>query len=254
MLTTDADRFAYNNDCWPRGIILSRGRRLHPRWPLAIVQPRNADEIARIVTWARRTSTPIVPFGAGSGVCGGATDEGRGIIVDLKRLDHPITTCAPERLMRVGAGVIGMPLERELDRRGWTLGHYPSSILCSSVGGWIAGRGAGQYSSLYGKIEDMVTSMQVITGHGEIIETAGESWVGSGEGMLRRSIPSPDPTQLFIGSEGTLGIITEATCMIAPKPSLLSYRGFQIRQHRGCSRCDSWPVSARASPCCGPPL
>ncbi|MEZ4459257.1 MAG: FAD-binding protein [bacterium] len=226
VLTSAPDKLAYNNDCWPRGIILTRGKQVRQHLPAAVVQPKGEHEVLGLVQWARQTGTPIVPYGAGSGVCGGALTDGEGIIVDLKRLRRVQVTRAEDMLVRAQAGAIGMTLEQELNRQGFTLGHYPSSLYCSSLGGYLAARSAGQYSSRYGKIEDMVTSMRVVTGTGEVLETAPDPLAP----RPRHLVPDcgPDMTQVFVGSEGTLGIITEATLRISANPTIQVYRGFQF--------------------------
>lgn len=226
VLTSGPDKLAYNNDCWPRGIILTRGQRIRQHMPAAIVQPKGEHEVLGLVQWARQTGTPIVPYGAGSGVCGGALTDGEGIIVDLKRLRRIHAVRASDMTLRAQSGLIGMSLEQELNRQGFTLGHYPSSLYCSSLGGYLAARSAGQYSSRYGKIEDMVTSMRVVAGTGEVIETAADPLAP----RPRHLVPDcgPDLTQIMVGSEGTLGIITEATLRISPLPTVQVYRGFQF--------------------------
>lgn len=224
--TSGPDRLAYNNDCWPRGIILTRGRKVHQNLPAAIVQPGTVAEVEAIVNWARRTSTPIVAFGAGSGVCGGTVTGPEGVIVDMKRLKALVKTRPEDMTARVQSGIIGMVLERELEARGLTMGHFPSSLYCSSLGGYLAARSAGQCSSRYGKIEDMVLSMEVVTGRGERIETGPNALAD----FPRERVPTggPDLTQLFVGSEGTLGLITEATMRVEPAPTHRAYRGFQF--------------------------
>lgn len=226
VLTSFPDRVAYNADCWPRGIILTRGRELGRHLPGAVIQPKNEHEVLAVVQWARRTSTPIVPFGAGSGVCGGTLADGDGVVVDMKRLNKIVDTRETDMTARIQSGAIGQLLETELNRRELTLGHYPSSIYCSSLGGWIAGRGAGQYSSRYGKIEDMIASMRVILGSGEVVETGPDPLAPK----PRYLVPDvgADLTQLFVGSEGTLGLITEATLRIDRLPRQRIYRGFQF--------------------------
>lgn len=226
VLTSAPDRLAYNNDCWPRGIILTRGRQLRAHQPAAIVQPENEQEILALVQWARATSTPIVPYGAGSGVCGGAVANGDGIIIDMKRLRAISNGNHDDLTVHAQSGVIGMNLERELNRQGFTLGHFPSSLYCSSLGGYLAARSAGQTSSRWGKIEDMVVSMRVVTGAAEIIDTAPNPRV---QRPIHHVLDCGfDPTQLFVGSEGTLGILTDATLRIDVKPSRQIYRGFQF--------------------------
>ncbi len=231
VLTSVPDRLAYNADCWPRGIIMSRGRQLHRHQPAAVVQPRNEHEVLGVIQWARRTSTPIVPFGAGSGVCGGTLADNDGVVVDLKRLKSIVETNHDDMTMRVESGIIGMNMEVELNRRGLTLGHFPSSLYCSSVGGYLAGRSAGQYSSRYGKMEDMVASMRVVTGAGDVIETGPDPTAASPRDLVPDC--GPDLTQLFVGSEGTLGILTESTLRVSKKPSIQLYRGFQFRTVNG---------------------
>lgn len=211
--TSLPDRLAYGGDCWPRGVILTRGRQVTSHLPAAIVQPASCAELQSVVRWAGQAGVPLVPFGAGSGVCGGAVAPGDGVIVDMKRLR---SMSLDERTGRLwaDAGLIGMNMEQELQRRGWTLGHFPSSLICSSVGGYLAARSAGQYSSLYGKIEDMVIRVRAVTGAGELIET------GRGDG--------PDTTQLWVGSEGTLGLITSGELFVHRHPTRRWYRGFQF--------------------------
>jgi alkyldihydroxyacetonephosphate synthase len=123
-----------------------------------------------------------------------------------------------ELICDVEAGLNGERFERELARRGYTFGHFPSSIYCSTVGGWIATRAAGQLSTKYGKVEDRVAGLTVVTGRGELIETDGPD----------RALRGPSWTQLFTGSEGTLGVITSARLRVAPAPQLRLYRGYEV--------------------------
>lgn len=209
------DRTAYSRDLWPRAQ-LERLTGAPPTLPDAIVWPGTPEEVVAIVRHCHATGTPIVPFGAGSGVCGGARPVAGGIVVDLKRLkrlrhvDHEAGT------IEVEAGFIGERLERQLERRGLTLGHFPSSILCSTVGGWLAGRSAGQCSSRYGKIEDMVVDLEVVTGDGELRRTPATGALGQGL----------DWNQVFVGSEGTLGLITAATLRVHAQPAHRCFRGW----------------------------
>src|SRR6185503_5402384 len=97
-------------------------------------------------------------------------------------------------------------------------GHFPSSIYCSTVGGWLATRAAGQLSTKYGKVEDRCAGLTVVTGRGDVIETDGPS----------RALRGPSWTQLLLGSEGTLGVITSARLRISPAPQLRVFRGFEV--------------------------
>jgi alkyldihydroxyacetonephosphate synthase len=116
----------------------------------------------------------------------------------------------------VETGMLGQDYEDQLNMRGFIGGHYPQSIRCSTVGGWIAPRGVGTFSSKYGKIEDIVQSLEVVLADGSVAKTKN----------YPRSSAGPDMDQLFIGSEGTLGIITQATLRIWPKPETRKWVGY----------------------------
>ena len=205
-----ADRLSYARDLWPRHHLGVRsGRPLRDR-PCAIAWPASTEEVARLVRWARREGIALVPFGAGSGVCAGILPGKDVLVVDLKRMARIRALKAHAPLVDVEAGHMGLPLERALGREGFTLGHFPSSILCSSVGGWVATRSAGQCSGAYGKIEDMVAALECVTGDGDVV-------------ALRRRTSAPDLVPLVVGSEGTLAIITCATLRLHPAPVSRSF-------------------------------
>lgn len=220
VLTSLPDRLAYSRDCWPEGIILARGGRLMLHRPAAIVQPADEAQVAAVMQVIQSFEAPVVPYGAGSGVCGGALPDRGGVVVDVKRLSAIEHLDVQGLKARVGAGAIGMILETELERRGLTLGHFPSSLYCSSLGGYLAARSAGQCSSRFGKIEDMVQSLRVVTNRGDIWDSApgpgADRWPGG-----------PDATQLVVGSEGTLGIITSGVLRLHRAPEARIYRGFR---------------------------
>jgi alkyldihydroxyacetonephosphate synthase len=206
----EADRVAYGRDLWPRHHFAVRAGRAAGHKPEAIAWPASTEELASLVGWAAREGVPLVPFGAGSGVCGAVLPGADTLVVDLKRMGRirAIDPSAP--LVDVEAGHMGVPLEQALGRAGFTLGHFPSSILCSTVGGWVATRSAGQCSGAYGKIEDMVVALECVTGAGEIVH-------------LRRRERGPDLASLVIGSEGTLAIVASAKLRLHPAPTA---RGF----------------------------
>lgn len=212
--TTLPDRDAYARDLWPRAQ-LERLTHTPPTRPDAVVWPADVEQVAGVVRLAAAAGVPIVPFGAGSGVCGGARPIHGGLVVDLKRLKRVWSIDVDAGVLDVGAGINGELLERRLNREGVSLGHFPSSILCSTVGGWLAGRSAGQCSSRYGKIEDMIIDLEVVTGDGEIRRTAP---TGVAQGL--------DWNQIFVGSEGTLGLITRARLKLHPLPAHRTFRGY----------------------------
>ncbi|MBW2704360.1 MAG: FAD-binding oxidoreductase [Deltaproteobacteria bacterium] len=200
-----ADLLAVSRDMWPRSLIAQRGQFEMPQ-PEAVVWPKDVEEVAAVVRVAAEFGRNIIPFGAGSGVCGGTYPLRGGWVLDMKRMNRILALDEQDAVLRVECGAVGEVLERELQRRGWTLGHFPSSILCSTVGGWVAGRSAGQCSSRYGKIEDMLLSLRWVDAQGEIEQSP--SWPA---GHAPWSI---DP--LLAGSEGTLGVLCEAEFLIRP--------------------------------------
>ncbi|MCB9645843.1 MAG: FAD-binding oxidoreductase [Deltaproteobacteria bacterium] len=212
----DADRLAYSHDCWPRDLLRLRAGDFGAA-PACVVWPGSPDEVARVLQFADEHEVPVVPYGAGSGVSGGARPSSGGITLDLKRL-KAVRRLEPDNLRaEIEAGIIGERLERALNRRGFTLGHFPSSILCSTFGGWLAARSAGQMSTLYGKIEDMTFGLEVAT-----------------PGRVRRLMLGPRPgdgpdfNALVLGSEGVFGAITAGEVRIRPLPAAREMLGLQF--------------------------
>lgn len=206
----EADRVAYARDLWPRHHMDVRAGRPAEHRPGVVVWPERTEDVAALARWASERGVPLVPFGAGSGVCGGVMPREGVVVVDLKRMGRIRTLDAAAPLVDVEAGHMGVPLEQALERAGFTLGHFPSSILCSTVGGWVAARSAGQCSGAYGKIEDMVAALECVTGRGDVV-------------TLRRRTSAPDLVPLVVGSEGTMAIVTSATLRLHPRPTS---RGF----------------------------
>jgi alkyldihydroxyacetonephosphate synthase len=195
---------AVSTDMWPRRLLAKREQMPAPL-AARVVWPTTTLDVVGIVTQARTTKTALVPFGAGSGVCGGISPTSTSWIVDLKRMDATSHFDPDAGTVTVGAGMLGQRLEEFLNARGFTLGHFPSSIACSTVGGWVATRSAGQLSSRYGKIEDMVLGLTAVTGTGDVIRVDVDD-KKTGPGAL----------QLLVGSEGALCIITEVKLRIRP--------------------------------------
>jgi alkyldihydroxyacetonephosphate synthase len=179
-----------------------------------VVWPEHAEQLETIVDVARREGMSLVPYGAGSGVCGAVRPRSTSIIVDMKRLTR-VHIEPDDGVVDVEAGVLGIDLEAALERRGVTVGHFPSSILCSTVGGWLAARGAGQCSSRYGKIEDMVRSADCVLGTGESVR-------------FTRRFGGPNPLELMIGSEGTLGFVSSARLRLHSAPRERAFAAFRL--------------------------
>ena len=211
-----ADLWATSRDCWPRALLWTKAS-VAPHPPDVVAWPASTAEVAQVVRYAAERQVAVVPFGAGSGVCGGTVPVKGGIALDLKRLSGPPALDLPARTVDVEAGTNGQRLEELLGGAGATVGHFPSSIYCSTVGGWLAARSAGQLSSRYGKIEDMVLAIEAVDGTGEVLRTQDAPAAG------------PDLVQLLVGSEGTLGVITKARLRCWPAPSSRWMRGLRFR-------------------------
>jgi len=188
-----------------------RGRFEHP--PDIVAHPREEAEVAALLDWAGEANAAIVPFGGGTSVVGGVEAALDGthagvLTVDLKALDRVLEIDPVSRAARVQAGATGPGLEDQLRPHGLTLRHFPQSFQFSTLGGWIATRAGGHYATLLTHIDDLVESVRAITPRG-----AWESrrLPGSGAG------PSPD--RLLLGSEGTLGIVTEAWVRLQDRPT-----------------------------------
>jgi len=211
----DPERIAYSSDMWPRHQIwkLQGDPARHP--PDAVIWVDDASQVPEVHRICARHSVPVLPYGAGSGVCGGTVPLHGGVMLDVKRLNKVLAVDDHDLTVTAEAGIIGMHLEEELVDRGYTLGHFPSSILCSTLGGWLAARSAGQFSSKYGKIEDMVVGLKAVLADGTVIETGPDQPF--------------DWTQIVVGSEGTLATILSATLRIHPAPESRAYRGYRFR-------------------------
>ena len=193
-----------------RDLILQRRGEL-PRVPDAVVRPASEHQVSAVMRAALDHDAVLIPFGGGSSISGSLEapgDETRPVIsVDLARLDRLLEIDGPSRLARVQAGVSGPDLEAQLAARGYTLGHFPDSFTHSTLGGWIATRSSGMQSDRYGDIADLTKGLRVVTPSGTLVT---------------RPVPAmstgPSVRQMVLGSEGRLGIITEATVQVRRLP------------------------------------
>ena len=177
--------------------------------PQAVAYPHDQDEVARLLEWAHERRIAITPWGAGSSVTGAPLPLTGGVTVDLSRMDAPASIDRVNLLVTAQAGVRGDRLERALNDAGLTLGHSPQSLDRSTVGGWVATRATGQFSSRYGGIEDLVVALTAVLPTGEVVQT---------QPAVRPPF-GPDVNALFIGAEGTLGIVTQVTLRVVPLPA-----------------------------------
>ncbi len=211
--TRETDRLVYSVDAyWLPQMWLDRGHRTPV--PDVIVHPASTAEVAGVLKIANDARVPVVPWGGGSGTQGGALPTHGGIVIDLKRLNRILEINAGSLYVRAQAGINGGQLEWALNERGLTLPHYPASANCATLGGYLAPRGSGTISTKYGKAEDLVMSLEVVLPDGAIIRTPHVPNHASG----------PDFMRLFLGSEGTFGVITEATMQVAALPEVRLFR------------------------------
>jgi alkyldihydroxyacetonephosphate synthase len=213
----EAELAARTRDCWPLLIMRERSGERLPR-PQAVVWPDSTDATARLYRWASERGVPLVPYGGGGGVTGGAAPVPGCVMVDTKRMADILDLDETSGIVRVQAGVIGQQLEEWLGARGWTLGHFPSSITVSSVGGFAAARSAGQLSTKYGKFEHMVCGLDAVLADGTVVRLIPRPASAAG----------PDLGGLLLGSEGTLGVITELHLRVHPAPERLGFQAFRL--------------------------
>jgi len=211
----EADLISYSLDYWLYGVFLSQKGDL-PALPSAVISPVSAAQIQEIVRCASEYKVPITPFGGGSGVLGGAIPLDGSVVLNLQRMGRFLNLDGISLVAEFEAGIMGANLELELNHRGYAAGNIPQSLFCSTLGGWISTRAAGQFSTKYGQIEDMVLGMEVVLPDGNLLDI---------KPVPRRSV-GPSLKDLFLGGEGTLGIVTKATISIHPLPRLTVKQSF----------------------------
>jgi alkyldihydroxyacetonephosphate synthase len=208
VVVDDGVRTDAGQDFWPITLIWVHAGQ-QPALPALVVRPQTSDQVARVLAIANDARIPVTPFAGRSGVCGGSLPAAGGISLDVQGLKRIVEINQHDLMVQVEAGVYGPKLEEALQAHGLTVGHFPQSFEISTVGGWIACRGAGQYSNRYGKIEDMVLGLEVALADGTLLRTNPQPASATG----------PDLKQLFIGAEGTLGVITSAWLQLWPRPA-----------------------------------
>jgi len=212
---SECDLISYSLDYWLYGVFLSQYGSL-PSLPSAVISPANSEEIQAILECANEHKVPLTPFGGGSGVLGGAIPMHGSAVLNLQRMNRFVSLDETSLIAEFEAGIIGANLERELNHRGYSLGNIPQSLYCSTLGGWIATRAVGQFSTKYGKIEDMVFGMEVVLPDGNLLNMRP---------VPRRST-GPSLKDLFLGSEGAFGIVTKAVVSVHPLPEATAKQSF----------------------------
>jgi alkyldihydroxyacetonephosphate synthase len=193
-----------------------------PRATDMVVFPTSHDEVERLVALAHEHDVCLIPFGGGTNIVGGidplASETRMIVTLDMRDMNRLVSVDPHSQVAVIQAGMRGPELEAALHGKGFSLGHFPDSFEFSTLGGWLATRSAGMQSDAYGRIEDMVLSMRMVTPRGTI-ETR----------PVPASSAGPDLNRMMCGSEGVLGVITEATMRVHPVPPHKDYRGFLFR-------------------------
>jgi alkyldihydroxyacetonephosphate synthase len=186
--------------------------------PDLVVYPTNESQIEQLFSESAQWSFVVVPYGGATSVVGGVeshTKDAKPVVcLDFRLMNRVLEVDGRSLLAKVQPGCLGPQLEQALNAAGLTLGHFPQSFEYSSVGGWVATRSAGYESTRYGKIEEMVENLRLVTPEG-IIDTP----------LVPASATGPDLLQILVGSEGTIGVITTVTLKLRKAPQSRSYVG-----------------------------
>jgi len=207
VVTDPAGLGARRHDYWMLSQIDDAQGRGAPN-PACVVRAATRADVVGVVNACRETRTPLVPFGLGSGVCGGVVASADSDVLDLGGMNKVVGIDGSNLLATFEAGVRGSDAESALAKEGLTLGHYPQSIGVSSVGGWVATRASGQFSTAYGNVEDVLFSLEAVLPSGEVVDTR----------RTPRAAAGPDLRHVFLGSEGTLGVVTGVTFSLRRAP------------------------------------
>ena len=213
--------------------------------PDCVVYPDTEEDVALVVRAAHEHGVVLVPFGGGSNIAGCLVPSDRGgrmvVSLDMCRMHRVLEVDRYSLTARIQPGVYGQHLEDQLAEHGVTLGHFPDSFLHSTLGGWVATRSAGMQSDIYGKIEDMVISLRMVTPSGTIITRT-----------VPKSSNGIDIKHLCIGSEGILGVITEVVLQVHHKPEKEDWYGWLFPDFKSgldaiheCHRGDCMPTVTR---------
>lgn len=212
---SQADKLSHGVDYfWVSRMWVDKGRT--PPVPDFVVRPGSAEEVSKILKIANYYKIPVQTWGGGSGSQGSALPMAGGIILDIKRMNRLLSIDEETRSITAETGMIFQTLEWYANERGYSIMHLPSCLTCGTIGGALAHRGIGILSTKYGKIDDQCLNMEVVLPNGDIINTL----------PVPKHAAGPDLNQMFIGSEGTLGIISKATFKLFRLPESRQFRAF----------------------------
>ncbi len=215
--TDQADLVAHARDSWPLTAKWT-AEELERHVPACVVRPQSTDAVVRIVRAVQDLDCSLVPYGAGSGVTGAAVPTNEAVVVDLKAMSKILHFDPDNGTVRVEAGVKAGDLEAWLGERGHTLGHYPQSLYLASMGGLVATRSTGTFSSKYGGIEDLLVALNVVLPTGDLVTFRPHP----------RTATGPKLIDLFVGAEGTLGVITTVTVKVFACPETRTLLGYSV--------------------------
>ncbi len=209
--------------------------------PDIIVRPTTTEHVSQIVRLAGEYRIPIVPRGGASWWLGGSVPYMGGIVLDLKSMNNRIELDEDNMTVTADCGVTWKEVEDVLERKSFFLGTRPGSAASATVGGWISTGGVGIGSYKYGSVGDMVRSLEVVLPNGEIIETGNKRLANNGSGY--------NLNWLFVGGEGTLGVITKATLKMVPKPEKGPYHvSYAFPDIQSCNEAIKKIVTSRILP------
>ncbi len=212
------DKLIYGVDYyWTARMWVDKGREA-PKADF-IVRPKTAEEVSKVLKIANYYKIPVHTWGGGSGSQGSALPMAGGIILDMKRMCQLIEINETDHTITAECGMIFQTLEWHANEMGYSVMHIPSCLTCGTVGGALAHRGIGIMSTKYGKIDDQCISLEVVLPNGDIINTL----------PVPKHAAGPDLLQIFVGSEGTLGIITKATFKLVKLPECREFGGFLFK-------------------------
>lgn len=191
--------------------------------PQAVVRPKTTEEVSKVLCLCNEHGVPVIPYGGGSGVLAGAeTRDEMAVVVDLSSLNDLIDIDEVALQVTCGAGMLIRNLEAAVQAKGFKLGHYPQSIELAQMGGLVATRSTGQFSTGYGSIEDFLVGLEAVLPDGSVVRVKN----------VPRRATGPDLRHLFLGSEGAFAIITEVTVKIFPIPEAVWKQAYRISTMR----------------------
>jgi len=217
VLTDEATLADRRHDYWVLSHLDDLQGRAAPL-PRCVVRPAGVEDVVATVNACRAANVAIVPFGLGSGVCGGVIAHPDRVLLDLSSMNRTRSIDRTNLLAGFDAGKRGSEAEEEVAEQGLTIGHWPQSVAVSSVGGWVATRASGQFSTANGNIEDIVYSIEAVLPDGSVIHA----------GKAPRAAAGPDLRHLLLGSEGTLGVITGVTFSLRRRPEAQEYSAYLV--------------------------